>query len=153
MAEPDQPQQTEEGPLPHTHEAVDLWLNKWGRQEVAAGNEPLTRQDVVGLIEVNGGTAMALDLVGRDLHGSDLSSLDLKRANLRRAHLEGADLDNGAVGGSTPLVCPYAGSDPFRGQPPRCESSWCQPAGSRTKPYKIGACRLGRGKLGGSRPI
>ena len=89
MAEPDQ-QQTEEGPLPRTHKAVDWWLKQWGRHEVAAGNEPLTHEDVERMNQVDGGTAKGMNLVGRDLHGADLNFFNLKGADLRMAHLEGA---------------------------------------------------------------
>lgn len=69
---------------------------------------PYTREDVIRLIEENGGTAKELDLSQKVFEeGIDLSSLDLRgiilkkaalvnayleSADLRRAHLEGADL-------------------------------------------------------------
>lgn len=65
--------------------------------------KPLTRKDLLKLIEENGGTAEGLDLSGKVFEeGIDLSSLDLQgiilngaellRANLERANLEGAEL-------------------------------------------------------------
>ena len=91
MTEPAQ-HQTEEGPLPRTREAVDWWLDKWLAEGLIANKEPLTRQHVEKLIEVNGGTAEGLDLGGRDLHGADLVHANLSKANLADAKLKGATL-------------------------------------------------------------
>ena len=60
--------------------------------------KPLTRKDVLRLIEENGGTAKGLDLSdkvfesGIDLRGLDLLGIILKKAILAGAHLEGVDL-------------------------------------------------------------
>jgi hypothetical protein len=55
---------------------------------------PYTREDVLRLIEENGGRAKGLDLSEKIFEpGIDLSKLDLKEANLSGAHLEGADLE------------------------------------------------------------
>lgn len=35
-------QHLKDDPLPRSREAVDWWLEKWGRQEVVMGNQPLT---------------------------------------------------------------------------------------------------------------
>ncbi|MFC1944860.1 hypothetical protein ACFLX5_05200 [Chloroflexota bacterium] len=59
---------------------------------------PLTREDVLRLIETNGGTAEGLDLPGKvfeegiDLAGLGLSGIILKSANLFEANLENAYL-------------------------------------------------------------
>ena len=59
---------------------------------------PYTREDVLRLIEENGGTAEGLNLSekvfenGIDLRGRDLRRIILARAKLREAHLEGANL-------------------------------------------------------------
>ena len=79
-------QQPEEESLPRTQEAVDCWLENWGRAE------PLTGRDVERLIEVNRGTAEGLYLGHRDLQGAELGFLDLKGANLQGANLLGANL-------------------------------------------------------------
>ncbi len=91
MTEPVQ-QQPEKGPLPRTREAVDWWLTKWGRDEVVAGNEPLTREDMERLIAVNGNTAEDLELSERSLCGAHLTFLPLNKVNLWRARLESANL-------------------------------------------------------------
>ena len=77
----------QEGPLPRSREAVDWWLKQWGRGEALSGDEPMTREDVEGLIRANGGTAAGLDLAGRNLREADLSEM-----NLREVHMQGADL-------------------------------------------------------------
>jgi hypothetical protein len=61
-----------QGPLPRSREAVDWWMKKWGRDAVVEGKEPLTREDVERLIEVNGGKAEGLDLNFRDMRGINL---------------------------------------------------------------------------------
>lgn len=76
----------EQGPLPRSLEAVDWWLKKWGR------TEPLIREDVERLIEVNGGTAERLVLNRRDLGGANLREANLQSANLRATNLQGANL-------------------------------------------------------------
>ena len=59
---------------------------------------PFTREDVLRLIEENGGTAKGLDLSGKwfereiNLKGTILASVHLERADLVSAHLEEADL-------------------------------------------------------------
>ena len=58
--------------------------------------KPLTREDVLKLIEANGGTAKGLDLSRRNLQGIDLSRLDLKSISLNGAALTGAKL-HGAI--------------------------------------------------------
>lgn len=65
-------------------------------------NNPYTREDVLRLIEENGGKAEGLDLAykffqkGIDLRSLDLSIIDLSESRLVDAHLEEADL-SGAV--------------------------------------------------------
>jgi hypothetical protein len=60
--------------------------------------EPLTREDVLRLIEEHGGKTKGLDLSDRvfeggiDLRGIDLFGIILERATLERVHLEGATL-------------------------------------------------------------
>jgi len=60
--------------------------------------KPLTRDDLLKLIEENGGTAKGLDLSGTrfqegiDLRGLNLAGIVIKRAILVDAHLEGANL-------------------------------------------------------------
>lgn len=85
----------EKGPLPRTREAVDWWLRKWGR------TEPLIREDVERLVEVNGGTAVGVDLSMRDMSTIDLMIedqrgvgiwFDLGGGHLREANLQGARL-------------------------------------------------------------
>ena len=91
----------EQGPLPQTRDAVDWWLTKWGRQE------PLNREDVERLIEVNGGTGESLDLTRRDIRKInlwrglredkdvlpfELAGANLSWSDLRAANLSGADL-------------------------------------------------------------
>ena len=77
----------QEKPLPHTGEAVDWWLKRWDRDGVLSGEEPMSRNDVDGLIKANGGTAEGLDLTFRNLQSANLSEM-----NLREARLQGADL-------------------------------------------------------------
>jgi len=61
---------------------------------------PFTREDVLRLIEENGGKAEGLDLSGKvfeeniDLRGLDLEGIILKKARLKAAHLEKANLEN-----------------------------------------------------------
>ena len=81
-----------EGPLPRTSEAVDWWLKHWGRHDVLSGDEPISREDVEGLICANGGTAAGLDLASRNLHAADLSGMDLREALFQAADLGRADL-------------------------------------------------------------
>lgn len=108
----EQPRQ-EKGPLPRTREAVDWWLKKWGRQAVLDSQEPMTREDVERLIEINGGTAEGLYLFKRNLSGIELLeaslrgailaeskfykamifSVDLQEAELARANFHGANLN------------------------------------------------------------
>lgn len=57
--------------------------------------KPLTREDVLKLIEVNGGTAEGLDLSGKVFEqGIDLSGLDLKGIILREATLWDIELED-----------------------------------------------------------
>ena len=93
----------EEGPLPRFRAAVDRRLKQWGRQAVLDGKEPLTRSDVLRLIEVNGGTAEGLDLASRDLSAIDLGpTLDgqgeFHGLNLRGVLLSEAQLQNASLG-------------------------------------------------------
>jgi len=73
--------------------------------------KPLTRDDVLGLIKQNGGTARGLDLSGRefeegidlrklDLRGIILNGVELLRANLESANLEGAELQAAQLQGA-----------------------------------------------------
>ena len=78
--------------MPRSREAVDWWLEKWGRQTVVSGDEPLSREDIERLIKVNGGTARDLDLTYRNLRGLDLSEINLREIRLREADLNHADL-------------------------------------------------------------
>jgi len=61
---------------------------------------PYSREDVLRLIEENGGTAKGLDLSGKvfeegiDLRELDLKGIILRDATLVNAHLEGADLED-----------------------------------------------------------
>lgn len=93
MLEEDTPQ--EQGPLPRSREAVDWWLQKWGRQAVLDGQEPLNREDLERLIEVNGGTAEGLYLPERHLGAINLYPIrrdshgHLQPFNLRGAILAG----------------------------------------------------------------
>lgn len=77
--------------LPRTREAVDWWLKKWGRQAVVDCQEPLTREDVERLIEVNGGTAEGLYLPERDLSAINLYPSD-SHGHLQPFDLRGAIL-------------------------------------------------------------
>ena len=81
-------------PLAHSATLVDRWLTAQGRTGVIAGSEPLSREDVVGLICANGGTGEGLDLSFRNLNSADLSGLKLKGAVLRGADLGYADLQD-----------------------------------------------------------
>ena len=58
--------------------------------------KPLTREDVLKLIEEHGGTAEGLDLSGRNLQGIDLRGVVLDKANLESANLAQSDLQKGA---------------------------------------------------------
>ena len=78
--------------LPRTSEAVNWWLQEWGRQAVVDRKEPLNQQDVERLIKANGGTAEGLCLVERNMQGASLSGADLYGASLYKADLRGADL-------------------------------------------------------------
>jgi len=58
---------------------------------------PLTRDDVLRLIEENGGTAKRIKLCGKDMEGADLSEMDLsgiifEDTKLFRAKFDGSDL-------------------------------------------------------------
>jgi hypothetical protein len=108
------PEPQEQGPLPRSREAVDWWLKKWGRQAVINDKEPLTREDVERLIEVNGGKAEGLELSWRDMRGINLGArldshkgefqsfnlqgIKLFRADLQDADLFKANLQNAALG-------------------------------------------------------
>ncbi len=76
---------------------------------------PYTREDVLRLIEENGGTAEELDLSGKvferriDLKEFSLSGIILKEAFLENAHLEGADLTDAYLEGAD-LEYAYLGS-------------------------------------------
>jgi hypothetical protein len=110
----ERPEPQEQGLLPRSREAVDWWLKKWGRQAVVDGKEPLTREDVERLIEVNGDTAEELELSWRDIrsinlearlnsHKGEFQSFNLQgiklfRANLQDAKLFNANLQNAVLG-------------------------------------------------------
>ena len=59
-------------------EAVEWWLNQWNRDDVLSGNEPMSREDVEGLIKANGGTSDGLNLAFRNLNSANLSELNLR---------------------------------------------------------------------------
>ena len=82
----------QEKPSPRTGETVDWWLKQWGREDVLSGDEPMSRQDVEGLIKANGGTAEGLDLTYRNLRSANLSEINLREARLQAADLGHADL-------------------------------------------------------------
>ena len=82
----------QEGPLPHTKEAVDWWLKQWGRDDVLSGKEPVSREDVERLICANGGTASGLDLTFRNFNSAKLSEMDLRGVCFRGADLGHTDL-------------------------------------------------------------
>ena len=71
---------------------MDWWLKQWGREDVLSGDEPMSRQDVEGLIKANGGTAEGLDLTYRNLRSANLSEINLREARLQAADLGHADL-------------------------------------------------------------
>jgi len=123
MRESQQPE--EKGPLPRTREAVDWWLNKWGRHAVVDDKEPLSWEDVQKLVAVNGGTAWGLELGNRNLREIDffeaklqgtilnrtdlrdaalmwakLQEVDLTAADLRGTNLHGADLQGAKLAGA-----------------------------------------------------
>ena len=77
--------------MPRTKEAVDWWLEQWGRFDVLSGDEPMSRGDVEGLIGVNGGTAVGLDLTSRSLRSANLSELNLREGCFRAADLGRTD--------------------------------------------------------------
>ena len=56
----DEASQQQDCPPPHTREAVECWLRKWGRDAVIDGKEPLTKEDIERLTEANGGTSEGL---------------------------------------------------------------------------------------------
>jgi len=63
--------------------------------------KPLTRDDVLRLIEQNGGTARGLDLSRKEFEeGVDLSKLDLHDIILERANLEGANFQKATLAGA-----------------------------------------------------
>ncbi|HKZ51435.1 MAG TPA: pentapeptide repeat-containing protein [Dehalococcoidia bacterium] len=64
--------------------------------EAVPAENPLTRVDVLRLIEANGGTARGLDLSHRRLPAIDLSDLDLSGIILREANLWDAHTQEGA---------------------------------------------------------
>ena len=125
--------QEKPGPLPQTREAVDWWLKEWGRQSVVDGQEPLNRQDVERLIEVNGGTAEGLYLYQRnlqqiqlpwinksgearpfDLQGVVLADAKLEAANLYLADLQRADLARANLQEANLGVADLRGSNLFK---------------------------------------
>ena len=73
---------------------------------MAEEEKPLTREDVLRLIQENGGKAYGLDLSGKqfeidiDLHQLDLEGIVLEGARLWRVHLEGAKLKGAQLGGA-----------------------------------------------------
>lgn len=82
----------QDSPEPRTREAVDWWLNQWRLDDVASGNEPLSRENIKKLICVNGGHGAGLDLSFRNLHAADLSECNLRETCLRGADLGHTDL-------------------------------------------------------------
>ena len=78
--------------MPRTREAVDWWLQHWGRDGVVSGDESMSREDVERLISVNGGTATNLALDSRNLSAADLSEVNLRGANFHSADLGRSDL-------------------------------------------------------------
>lgn len=60
----------------------------------------LTREDVLRLIQENGGTAQGLDLAGAVLIEANLQGLHLAGVNLQRALLEGANLQGALLQGA-----------------------------------------------------
>ena len=82
----------QDSPEPRTREAVDWWLNQWRLDDVASGNEPLSRENIKNLICVNGGHGAGLDLSFRNLNAADLSECNLREACLRGADLGHTDL-------------------------------------------------------------
>ncbi len=73
---------------------------------------PLTRGDVLRLIEENGGKAEGLDLSGKRFEkGIDLHELDLKSIVLVGAHLEGAKLKDAYLGGADLVDAYLQGAD------------------------------------------
>ena len=93
----------QEPPLPRTSEAVDWWLDQWGRGDVLFGNGPMSREDVQGLISgtgeglypafrnLNSANLSELNLRGVGFRGADLGRTDLLDADLFRADLQEAD--------------------------------------------------------------
>lgn len=81
-----------DAPKPRTREAVDWWLNQWGRSDLISGTEPITREVVERLLCANGGSGEGLDLSYRNLNGADLSELSLRETCLRGADLGRTDL-------------------------------------------------------------
>ena len=98
-----------EGPLPRTGDAVDWWLKQWGRDDVLAGIEPMSREDVKRLICANGGTAADLDLTFRNLNSANLSEMDL-----RGVCFKGADLGHTDFRESDLLRADFREADLFR---------------------------------------
>ncbi len=78
--------------MPRTREAVDWWLKQWGRDDVLSGKEPMSREDVAGLISANGGTAADLDLAFRNLRSANLSEMNLREGRFQAADLGRTDL-------------------------------------------------------------
>jgi hypothetical protein len=62
--------------------------------------KPLTRDDVLKLIEENGGKAEGLDLTGRNLWDADLSRLNLDGIIMAKATLVDANLQGASLGGA-----------------------------------------------------
>ncbi|MBA7506595.1 hypothetical protein ES706_05287 [subsurface metagenome] len=79
--------------------------------------KPLTREDVLRLIEENGGTTVGLNLSAKvfdervDLHGLDLKGIILLGSHLWGAHLEGADLLDAHLEGANLLGAHLEGAD------------------------------------------
>ena len=105
----EQQEDVQEGPLPHTKEAVDWWFKQWGRDDVLSGKEPVSREDVERLICANGGTAAGLDLTFRNLNSAKLSEMDL-----RGVCLGGADLGHTDLRESDLLRADFREADLFR---------------------------------------
>ena len=77
--------------------------------------KPLTRDDVLRLIEENGGTARGLDFSGRNLEGIDLSNLNLggvilQDAFLPEANFQGTLLPNSDLRGAFLVSANFGGA-------------------------------------------
>jgi hypothetical protein len=67
------------------------------RDQIPQGFCPLTRANMIALLEEAQRSGTDIDLQGADLHGADLSGLDFSNANLRNANISAADLRNSSL--------------------------------------------------------